>query len=834
MLLKVLYERCIILYEVGLLNFIKMYLPLESEIIVSQDNYKRPLIMMDDLNGDGIKEIIVAYKWHGEIYVMVLARCYNCWYVIANIKGEGYNVSYLKAAPIVNSNINDLIIGWQQGAIWSELDILKWTPHGFKKVIDDGIYYSKIEVEQMPSSSCTNGKSEIALWVHDTGEAYKVEVYRWNLCKLVPAKDVYPYYFKKAADFYRVKTKENPDFVMYWYYLADAEGKVGMYKEALKSIDKALLLPEAYPSREELIKLRNYILSNIRYRNINLYPAPLSTLSGVKWGYINEKGEFIIKPFYNLALDFQENGLAIVQVNNLYGIIDDKGNYIVKPKYNYINEFSEGRAIVIDDKGFTIINENGREIIDKVYNYIGNFKEGRAQYSTVDANNKYLYGYLDREGREVIPAKYEYVNDFIEEKAIVKIGDRQYALINLNGDILNRYNYDFVGSLSDGLLAFRENPESKYGFIDEKGNVVIKPQFASAQGFSSGRAVVNISEDISNKYGLIDKKGNYIINPLYNDINLLGEDRVSVGIAIDEKSPFIGSKYAISDIDGKILTDFIYYGVSNYKEGFASVYDRNKTFFIDKEGKRAENLPIVDGSGTLTLENLVVKAFVDYRTSYFDKQGNLIWKQNSIIPLNDQYKVVEKRYRPNKDYLVYYPEVHGMKDNLLEKKVNNQLKILSNVKPIEENIQLDYSYLGDFEIEFFKKNLLVLELIGYNYPFGAAHGMPSKIYPHIDLVTGRFYELKDLFKKDSNYVKVLSDIIGEQIKNNPEYSYVFPNAYKGIKEDQPFYVSENILYIYFYPYEIAPYAAGFPTFKIPYKDIMNIINVEGDFWRSFN
>ncbi len=64
--------------------------------------------------------------------------------------------------------------------------------------------------------------------------------------------------------------------------------------------------------------------------------------------------------------------------------------------------------------------------------------------------------------------------------------------------------------------------------------------------------------------------------------------------------------------------------------------------------------------------------------------------------------------------------------------------------------------------------------------------MPSKIYIKIDLTTGEFYELQDLFKEDSDYVKVLSDIIGEQIKNNPEYSYIFPDSYNGIKEDQPF------------------------------------------------
>ncbi len=364
--------------------------------------------------------------------------------------------------------------------------------------------------------------------------------------------------------------------------------------------------------------------------------------------------------------------------------------------------------------------------------------------------------------------------------------------------------------------------------------MVIKPQFTYAQDFSEGRSVVNVSGNIMNNYGVIDKEGNYIITPKYNDIILLGENRVAVGVAIDKTSPFIGSKYAIADTEGNILTDFIYYEVSNYKNGIASAYDDKNTFFIDKEGNKIENLPIVEGSGTLTVENELIKAYVDYKISYFDKEGNLIWEENSVISLNNQYKVIEEKYKPNKDYLVYYPKVQGMGDKDLEDEVNNRLKSLSEVKPIEENVQLEYNYLGDFKIEFFNKNLLELELDGYNFHFGAAHGIPSKIYTKIDLTTGEFYELKDLFKEDSDYVKVLSDIIGQQIKNNPEYSYIFPDTYNGIKEDQPFYVSQNTLYIYFYPYEIAPYAAGFPTFKIPYKDIIDIINEAGAFWMSFN
>ncbi|GAA0719572.1 hypothetical protein GCM10008905_07800 [Clostridium malenominatum] len=580
----------------------------------------------------------------------------------------------------------------------------------------------------------------------------------------------------------------------------------------------------------------NYILL-LKGDNVapqRLFSAPIKTLKGTMWGYINNKGEFVIKPVYDNAFDFQSNELAIVSKNNYWGIINKQGREVVPFKYDSISEFSEGRAVVIDKEGFKVIDERGTVITNKAYNYIGSYSDGRAVFANANEGGNYIYGYLDLEGKEVIGAKYEEARDFKEGKAIVKIKEGQYALVDRNGNVINTYNHAFVGNLGDGLLPFQNEIAGKYGYIDISGKVVLEPRFSLALPFYRDRAIVNVSEDYINKYGLIDKRGDYIIKPEYNDINDLGEDRYAVGKAIRPEEPFVGSIYAIACVYGKFFTNFIYNTVASYKNGVASASNNSYTFFIDKSGNIARNLPMVKGSGTLEIMDGLIRGIVDYRTIYFTKDGKVIWRQNIIIPLNKQYKVLEEKYKPNKDYLVYYPQVMGMDNKDIEKNANDKLKELSGVKPIDENAQLDYTYFGDFNVEFFKKNLLVLEIVGYLFYFGAAHGMPSKAYPHIDLVTGRFYELKDLFKEGSNYVEVLSKIIGDEIKNNPEYSYVWPDQYKGIKPNQPFYTDEENLYIYFEPYEIAPYAAGFPTFKIPYSKIMYIINTEGEFWRAYN
>ncbi len=568
---------------------------------------------------------------------------------------------------------------------------------------------------------------------------------------------------------------------------------------------------------------------------VPLYPAAQRTSEGAKWGYLDNQGRFVIQPQYDSAMDFQDNGLAIVGKPEGTGLIDRSGRFVVPPVYSSILPFYEGRAAVIDDAGFKVIDQSGTVITPRAYSFIGNYQEGRALYADTDAQGNYLYGYLDRQGKAVIPLQYESANNFIAGRAVVKLKENQFALIGLNGEVLHTYHYGTVGNLGDGLLPFQQDFNSKYGYIDIVGNVVLPPKYAMALPFDQARAEVNLSEGIDNQYGLIDPKGNFIIPTQYNYINRLGENRAAVGKALDPQRPYLGSKYAIADIvNGALLTDFIYTEVNDYSEGYASAATEKKTFFIDQSGKIAKLLPVVSGSGTLSFTRDLIRANIDMRTYYMDRTGKVVWHPNYIIPLANQYKVIEGKYKPNMDYLVYYPEVSGMKNSSAQKSVNNKLKKLSKVKPVESSAQLDYSYTGDFSVEFFKKDLLVLQLSGYNFPFGAAHGMPTEIYPHIDLANGSFYRLKDLFKPGSNYVKVLSDIIGTQIKNIPEYSYVFPDAYKGIKPDQPFYVKEDALYIYFEPYEIAPYAAGFPTFRITYAEIIPIIYTAGAFWKAFH
>lgn len=565
------------------------------------------------------------------------------------------------------------------------------------------------------------------------------------------------------------------------------------------------------------------------------YPALLSYVGDRKWGYIDETGKFVINPRFSSADRFQSNGLAIAGQQGKFGIINRNGTFIVEPKYEYMEEFAEGLAVAQKGSVYTVLNEKGQIVYDSP-DYIGTFSDGRAVIEKRVSSEKLLYGYIDTSGNMVIIPRYKYATPFENGRAVVKLDTGECAIIDRNGAALKTFDYSLMNDLSEGLAEFMPAQGKKWGYVDENGKVVISPKFIDTYPFKGGMAVVNAAPDYGiNEYGVIDRSGGYLLKPEYNDIMNLGEGMLAAGKAIDPDHPSMGSMYAIASRDGKLLTDFMYYDIGQFDNGVTYADNGKSTFFINKTGKRDSSLPAVEGTGMLELFCNIIAADIDQRQYYINRAGEIVYKPADSVTLKNGITLKEVKYKPNRNYLVYYPQLDGIADSNVESSMNERLKSMSiTAEDITPEMNLDYEYEGDFSLSFYKKNLLQLQLSGYNFPFGAAHGMPILKYAPVDIKTGRLYELKDLFKEDSDYVKVLSDIVKKQIIVHGDEMGVWLDSYKGIEPDQLFYVDTDSLMLYFRPYEIAAFASGFPTFKIPFKEIKEIINTKGAFWKSFN
>jgi Protein of unknown function (DUF3298). len=174
---------------------------------------------------------------------------------------------------------------------------------------------------------------------------------------------------------------------------------------------------------------------------------------------------------------------------------------------------------------------------------------------------------------------------------------------------------------------------------------------------------------------------------------------------------------------------------------------------------------------------------------------------------------------------VYYPEVFNMQDTVVQQKINSTILNLVNtvIKDQEYYKNPRTEIYGSYEIKTNEKGILSLTLFNDAYS-GGVHGFDIIRALTMDIQTGRAYTLKDLFKEGTDYVRVLSAIVGKQIGDRGIYLL---GPFNSIRPDQDFYIADRSLVIYFQLYEIAPYSAGFLYFPISVYEIKNIIDLKG-------
>lgn len=191
------------------------------------------------------------------------------------------------------------------------------------------------------------------------------------------------------------------------------------------------------------------------------------------------------------------------------------------------------------------------------------------------------------------------------------------------------------------------------------------------------------------------------------------------------------------------------------------------------------------------------------------------------------------------DAEVSTPQLNGLADKKLEKKLNrefkeNAKKIISqyekDVKEIKEQFGDETVHMGlssDYIVKTDNDDILAIDL--YILITAGSSSTVHSFYT-IDKKSGELLTLEGLFKKDADYVDILSDYIKSEMKRENEenggyYELDGEFAFKKIKKDQNFYInSDGCLVICFDKYEVAAGAQGSPEFVIPDEVIENILN----------
>src|SRR5262249_42922607 len=120
-----------------------------------------------------------------------------------------------------------------------------------------------------------------------------------------------------------------------------------------------------------------------------------------KWGYIDQAGNWAIKPQFSLAKRFSEGLASVERINGQgWGYIDRAGHMVIGPKYETAGDFSEGLAVVSgeDEDDWTYIDRAGKAVFRTDKDASWGFSDGLTIVGRYPTRV-----YIDRKGRVIGP-----------------------------------------------------------------------------------------------------------------------------------------------------------------------------------------------------------------------------------------------------------------------------------------------------------------------------------------------------------------------------------------------------------------------------------------------
>ncbi len=238
-----------------------------------------------------------------------------------------------------------------------------------------------------------------------------------------------------------------------------------------------------------------------------------------KKGFFNTKGVEVIFPQYSDAYNFK-NKLAIVEKNNLFGVIDSKGSTRIEIKHEAIKMIGTNLFAVKIANLWGVVNHLNELVLAIEYDYIG-----VEQDTLIVVEKENQFNYWDIENKRFITkvwfdryAEYKVLALFNNGFAKVKTRNG-YNFINKRAEFLFDMFYINLGEYNTNI-AFEDS--KGWGYINEKGKVIVKPNYTKTISFNRSGGVVEIGEN----RGLIDNNGEILLPIYFEEVKLINDTLV--------------------------------------------------------------------------------------------------------------------------------------------------------------------------------------------------------------------------------------------------------------------------------------------------------------------
>ena len=343
----------------------------------------------------------------------------------------------------------------------------------------------------------------------------------------------------------------------------------------------------------------------------------------------NKPLTFILLLSILLTIGCNDNGqtfdridLIPVKSDGKWQYIDVSGNIVINPQFSHADIFCEERAAIILDgdssRLYGFIDQTGKIVIQPEYINVGRFNEGLAIVCRENGHPQVI----DVNGKQVFEASFaERLSSFSEGVASFQQttteDESKWGFVDKNGGIIVSPQFSQTLYMTENLCAVR-NSENKWGFINSEGKLVITHQFDEVSNFQNGFATVKFGD----KCGIINREGKYVVNPQFEDLFHDGKYFIFK----------LNDKYGWCDNQGSYLIN------PQFKEAFlfgsndvAPVKSGDKWGYINRDGKYVIN-PQYDNAWGFLGKIAPVKAGEKYG---FIKEGGL-------YEINPQFESVSR------------------------------------------------------------------------------------------------------------------------------------------------------------------------------------------------
>lgn len=341
----------------------------------------------------------------------------------------------------------------------------------------------------------------------------------------------------------------------------------------------------------------------------------------------------------NVAL--QKNGTTVffpphrVTVNGKVGYINPAGDVCIPANFYYGSQFDQGFAIVQLEKNSHpfVIDEKGREFCK----FPPLEKHENPVFFHHPQTNMLIFGigcglstkicFVSTESNaEDICLIYENVLFYREGLAAVKKND-QFGFIDERGELVIDCMFDNAWSFRQGLAAVKKN--GNWGYIKRDGNWAIEPTYFLAYPFSEGVASVRIKEEDNITLEIIDAQGQPVLEDKARLDRIKGFGASSEGLC--DFSDSRTGKIGYMDHHGNIVIPAVTFSDGGpFLYGLAAVS-------VEKKGK--EYWGIIDRRGHFVVEPkyYYIQALEDFPAYiveetedsddeiYSDLRGKVIW-----------------------------------------------------------------------------------------------------------------------------------------------------------------------------------------------------------------